>query len=248
MLARMLRLTLMLLVGGSSLDTQAMESFLLVAQENYPPFQYRDENGGVRCLDVEIIQQAAALAQVQVTIRLAPWARALSMVQSGQADGVFGCGKKPEREAYLYFIDPPLRYSEMVLFANDHFTGSIQSLNDLQGQTVGVVNQYAVSPAFDSNTQIHRDLANSAASLFQKLANHRHPLAVYNKIAGWDQVKRLGGQNIRILPYVLASYPSYLAFSKQSRKGYQGWQKFSQALAQLKARGTLKRLYEQYEP
>lgn len=70
MLARMLRLTLMLLVGGSSLDTQAMESFLLVAQENYPPFQYRDENGGVRCLDVEIIQQAAALAQVQVTIRL----------------------------------------------------------------------------------------------------------------------------------------------------------------------------------
>lgn len=70
MLVRMLRLTLMLLVGGGSLDTQAMESFLLVAQENYPPFQYRDENGGVRGLDVEIIQQAAALAQVQVTIRL----------------------------------------------------------------------------------------------------------------------------------------------------------------------------------
>jgi len=222
------------------------EALIFVAQDDYAPFQYYDEQGAASGLDVEVIRKAADIVGMKASFVLVPWVRALTMVETGQADGVFGCGKKTEREEFLYFPETPLRYSEMVFFANDHFQGEINRLDDVGDRKVGCVVDYLVNKEFNESTSIDKDFANSTESLFLKLAANRYPLAIYNRIAGWHIVKKLELRNIRVLPYVIASYPAYLAFSKASARGRTAFEKFSQALKQLHDEGALEKTYREY--
>ena len=224
----------------------ADEVLTFAAQEDYAPFQYYDQQGAPGGLDVEIIQEAAKLAGVRVSFTLVPWVRALNMAKQGQVDGVFGCGKKTEREEFLLFPDVPVRHSEMVFFANDRFQGEISNMKDVGDLKVGCIVDYFVSKEFNEATSINKDFANSTEALFLKLAANRHPLAVYNRHAGWHMVKKLQIENVRALPFVIASYPAYLAFSKSSPKGKLGFEKFSKALKQLQEDGTIEKKYREY--
>jgi len=239
---------LILYICGNCAPVYSENTLLFVAQDNYAPFQYYDQNGVPRGLDVEIIQHAAKIAKVTIQIKLVPWARAIEMARTGTADGVFGCGKVTEREQYLLFPEIPIRHSEIVFFANESFSGTIGSLQDVKNITVGCVNRYLVSQEFDTSSTIQKDITNSTEQLFQKLSINRHPLAVYNKIAGWYMINKTKAANIRILPYVIASYPAYLAFSKSSQNGIKGFDKFSLALEQMTRDGSMETITKKYLP
>ena len=117
---RKIIILIMLFMAGPLL---ADEPYLLVGHEDYLPFSYIDDEGQLAGLDVEIIQKAAELAGIKVTIKLFPWARAMHMVETGEADGIFGCGFTPERAQYLLYPETPVREVKFAFFVNQHFKG-----------------------------------------------------------------------------------------------------------------------------
>lgn len=230
-----------------TLPGSAAETYILAAQEDYPPFQYADHAGTVRGMDVEIITAAAEAGGAKVIFVLVPWSRALEMARKGTVDGVFGCAKNPEREAFLLFPRTPVRVSEIVFFSNDKFPGRIERLEDARPFVVGVVRDFFVSTAFHENGAIRTDVAETSDSLFKKLSADRHPLAAYNRTVGIYVIKELGLSNVRPLPYVIAAYPAYLAIAKASPKAGLAMETFTKSLEKMDRDGTLQRFSRKYE-
>jgi len=226
----------------------AEEKYVIVGQENYAPFNMQDKNGELSGIDIEIITRAAEIAGVKLSITLLPWARALKMAVIGEADGIFGCGRKPEREKVLHYPETPVRNVEIGFFVNKHFKGEIKSLGRLKGQSIGVVVNYFASKEFNDDNTILKEHAANATVLFKKLMHNRNQVAIYSKMAGIYKLKKLGFKNFRYFRYIDAPlYPSYFAFSKKSPNGKKLFKKLSPALKKLKETGEIDEIYKKYK-
>ncbi len=241
----MLCIVLAMVVGSN--EIRAEQEYLFVGQENYAPFNMVDDQGKLTGLDVEIVQKAAEVAGAKVKIMVYPWAGTLKLVRNGKADGVFGCGKKPDREEFLYYPEIPVRYVKFSFFVNEHFEGTIKGVKDIGNREVGVVRGYFVSKEFNDDPTILKDYANNTEQLLRQVSVNRRQIAVYSRIAGAYELKRLGITNLHAFLYKDApTYPSYLAFSKASPRGKEAYKVFSNALKQLKKEGVLDEIYQKY--
>ncbi len=240
-------LFLVIIVTVGSQKIRAEQEYLFVGQEDYAPFNVIDDKGNLTGLDVEIIKKAAEIAGVKVKIDVYPWAGTLKLVKKGKADGVFGCGKKPEREEFLYYPETPARYVKFVFFVNEHFEGTIDGIKDIRNREVGVVRNYFVSHEFNDDPAILKYYANNTNQLLRQVSINRRQIAVYSWIAGAYKLKLLGITNLRSFPYKNApTYPSYLAFSKASPRGKKAYEIFSHALKRLEEKGVLDAIYHKY--
>ena len=95
-------IAVLLFMLGIVLTISAAEKKMLLVCEEYPPYQY-SENGRVVGIHNDIVEEAAKNLGIKVEIILVPWPRALQMVKTGKADGIFSIFKTKEREEYLYF-------------------------------------------------------------------------------------------------------------------------------------------------
>lgn len=228
-------------------EAMAEEEYTFVGQENYAPFNQRDEKGNFTGLDVDIIQKAAKIAGVKVKIETYPWARAVSVAQNGRVDGVFGFGKTPERETFFYYPDTPLRYVKFAFFTNEHFEGVLERDEDIGNRLIGVVRNYFVSHKFNNNNTAQKFYTNNAKQLFLQVSANRYQIALYSQVAGVYELKRLGITNLSIFPHKGSpKHPSYLAFSRASPRGKLAYKKFSQALKELEEKGVIDDIYHKY--
>lgn len=242
----MINLILILIIINSS-KAIAEHVYTFVGQESYAPFNYVDAKGKLVGIDVEIIQKAAETAGVKVNIKTYPWARAVLMAQNGTVDGVFGFGKKPDREIYFYYPETPLRNVRFAFFVNENFDGVIEEHKDIGNQLIGVVRNYFISSEFNGNHTIRKFYANTPEQLLLQVSKNRYQIAIYSQIAGTYEMKRLGINNLRIYPYNDAPvYPTYLAFSKASPQGEEAYKKFSQVLKQLKKNGVIDEIHQKH--
>jgi len=243
---RVIPFLIFIVVVGSP-GVEAEQEYTFVGQENYAPFSQVDEQGDFTGLDVDIIQKAAKVAGVKVKFERYPWARAVKMVRNGRADGVFGFGMKSERKEFVYYPEVPLRNVKFAFFVNDHFDGAIKGVKGIGRRLVGTVRGYFVSQEFNNDHSIQKYYANNAEQLFLQVSANRHQIAVYSRVAGIYELKRIGITNLRMFPYRNAPiYPSYLAFSKASPRGKDAYKRFSSALKQLEEEGVMNEIYNKY--
>ncbi len=97
-----------------------------------------------------MVNEAFSRMKKTVSIEFYPWARALSMVASGTADGLFTIKKNPEREISMLFPRKPLISQDYVFFVRKNsavqFNGDFSSLAKAR---IGIVNATAYGPRFD---------------------------------------------------------------------------------------------------
>ncbi len=245
-MVRIMLCLILILVFGST-EIQAEQEYIFVGMENYPPFNIIDDQGQLTGLDIEIVKKAAKVAGVRLKIKLYPWGRALDLVRHGDVAGVFNCGKKPEREAFLLYPEIPIRYVAFAFFVNEHVKGKIERIKDIGNQEVGVVRDYFVSKEFNDDPAIEKYYAVDMKQLFLQVAGNRRKIAVHSWIAGAYEIKRLGIKKLRAFLYKDApTYPSYLAFSKASPQGKEAYEKFSLSLKQLEKEGFIDKIYQKY--
>lgn len=86
--------------------TEKTQTELTICHEanSYPPYIYTLEDNSTGLL-VDIIEEAARLTSIKLTLYSSPWLRCQKDVQSGQADALFAMVITPEREK-LYVFPP----------------------------------------------------------------------------------------------------------------------------------------------
>ncbi|RZS58359.1 transporter substrate-binding domain-containing protein [Sphaerotilus mobilis] len=122
--------------------TPALPVVRFAPEADYGPFVYRDADGRIRGLSVDLLDQVARHAGVSMqTLPARPLAEILAGAQRGEVDLITSLRPTPERAAYLGFTRP---YVQVDAIAVGRAGTPGPDLRDLSGRKVAVGAGYAV--------------------------------------------------------------------------------------------------------
>lgn len=137
-------MSLLLLVPSARAENHCQRPFS-VGWESWEPYMFRDDNGELTGLDIELLQ--AVFKEMGCTLRYVemPFKRHLLQLEKGQVDLATSVQIRPDRELYAIF-SAPYRNSEMNLYLRTENVTLFpeKSLEDMlsRGVRIGVVRGY----------------------------------------------------------------------------------------------------------
>lgn len=171
-----------LFLGLSALAlAQAPTADLRFGWYEWDPYQYRNEQGALTGLDVQLMRTAAARADLTVEFEPRAWDRQLLALQRGEQDVTVGF-KTDTRASYAHFSEP-LRYETNVLYVR---RGSSFNFEDQAGLMravrngtfrLGVVAGYAYGPDSMRNFLTEPAVADKLINAADDQANFRRLFA-----------------------------------------------------------------------
>ena len=105
--------------------------------QEYPPYNW-SQDGRVQGGMVDVLRTACDKLHYRCTFTIVPLARALKMLEHGEADAVMSLSPNAERAAYAHF-SPTLVVDNLAYFGLPGSAGQANSLQDLRTWTVGGV-------------------------------------------------------------------------------------------------------------
>jgi polar amino acid transport system substrate-binding protein len=225
--------------------TLAAERTLNIAAYDYPPYFSKDlENGGFM---TEIIVEAFKRSGHNVEIPFLPWKRALEGTKSGKHDGLFTIWYRPEREEWFVYSDP-LPANELGFYKRKDQDISFKTIEDLKPYTIGVGRGYALPPGFDEASLKISEVKDDEVSL-RKLHKGRVDLVLTDKILGKYIIDTRIPEAIPDLEWLEPAAHidiQYLVISKKAPYYDAILASFNEALAAMRADGTLKSIMAEH--
>ena len=171
---------------------------IVMVTEEWPPFRINDESSpsGFRGIDIDIVNTLSEKLGIKIEIQRHPWARALELMRSGQADLIAGAARTTERESFIYFI--PISYSAVrpIFYTLKGKGSQIQSYQDLYGPSVGYSLNSAYFEPFDSDAKIKKMGLSTESQLLKVLALKRLDMIIGTDPNITYDVARLGYQEV----------------------------------------------------
>lgn len=221
---------------------------LIIATEEYPPYEYK-EDGVLKGLDIEIIQAASERLGIKVKVKFLPWARAMNNVRLGKNDAMFPMFRTSEREKFLYFTTEHLGHEKNILITNKESTRQARSLEDLAGWEIGIARDNSYGKEFDEYKNIQRHEVTNIKQLIKMAAiGNRFDAATVNELVFAYIVKELGmAGRFKKLDFVVTNQPLYIGFSKAKGKSHkQLAEDYSRVLKQLREEGVIENIIQKY--
>lgn len=222
--------------------------------ESYEPFQFKDADGKVTGLDVEIFQAIAKDAGCTVTVKEVPWKRLLGDMETGKMDAAMGAQSTPEREAFAVF-SPAYRRDGMSLFVRK---GELSKVGDagitaLPGKPfkVGTAASYEYGDTFDAlkrDPVFAKQIDESASTELnlRKLASKRIDGFIENEFVAVAMARKENlADTIEAHPVPVQSADAMFMFSKKSVDA-KTVTAFNEALTRAKADGRLAAIIAKY--
>jgi len=143
---------------------------LVLLVEHFPPWTVVTPEG-IGGINVEIVEEIASRLNIEVTCLECPWKRCLKMMQTGAGDAMTSLLRRPEREEYMAFIEPPYKNkSSKVFYLARGQAGLIGKYEDLYSLEVGVTLGAKYFEPFDSDTNIKKRPVKTDSQNIKKLA------------------------------------------------------------------------------
>lgn len=200
-----------------------------------------------------VVRAAFAAESRTVDIRFYPWARALSLAESGQRDGVFPEYYDPQQRPALLLSDPfpggpagLIKLSHRAISLNaPPGAGPADGFSQLAGLKIGLVRGYLNHPRLDAEPGLRRDYARDDRQNLSKLLAGRVDLIFIDiKVADTlirqhfpDQQQRFEALQPPLLHPTL-----HLAVSRAATDADDILQTFNQGLDKITRNGELQRL------
>ncbi len=128
-------------MSSCSLPLQAMP--LTINTEEYPPFNYADDQGRIIGSATELLQNALRQADIEAYFRLLPWARAYTEARLRAQHCVYSTTRTREREALFHWVGP-LAVNEWAAFSLAERALGVTSFEGLRALRVGSFREDAV--------------------------------------------------------------------------------------------------------
>lgn len=200
-----------------------------------------------------VVRAAFAAESRKVDIRFYPWARALSLAESGQRDGVFPEYYDPQQRPALLLSDPfpggpagLIKLSHRAISLNaPPGAGPADGFSQLAGLKIGLVRGYLNHPRLDAEPGLRRDYARDDLQNLSKLLAGRVDLIFIDiKVADALIRQRFPDQQQRfeVLQPPLLHPTLHLAVSRAATDADDILQTFNQGLDKITRNGELQRL------
>lgn len=219
---------------------------LVVGSDNYPPYNYLDENGNPTGIDVDIFTEALNRMGYNVEFKYINWEEKDSLLASGEIDLVAGSFTMTGRESLYRWAGPYMQSRQVVAVSSE---SDIYTLADLEGKVVAV----------QSTTRPEALLLNKSDSRIPQLKNlftiddrlELYPAlskGYVDAIAAHEvsikQYEQDYGMSYRILDESLLDVGLGAAFYKDDDRGIA--ERLDNMLSEMHADGSLERIIGKY--
>lgn len=240
----------------------AREKVVLYGADSYPPYSYI-ENGDFKGIYVELLRDVAGKMKNHYLLELVPipWRRGLTMLENGQALGLFPPYKRAERS----FIAPysiPLYRERVVIVCNDKAMNRQRHRfpDDFADVSIGINSGYALSSVLVEARKLHRvhiDEANGNEANVRKLAMNRIGCYINDSLSIRYTIKKMKKDKlhfpelINFIPHEVAELSSeeaYVGFSRFSKLPFKAdfIKQLNAALQELKQNGEVNLIVAKY--
>jgi polar amino acid transport system substrate-binding protein len=219
-----------------------------------PPYTYKDENGRLQGLHVDLVQEALRRMNCNVRFIEMPWARAIVELERGRLDILAGAGDTKERKEFAFFSMPTNRARSILFLSNESAKKyQINKLTDVIGTNFRLAAQRDASHGDEYDTLIKKgEFANrmtyvhSPISGWLMMEKNRVDGQIADELAGMYRIKQLGlEQVIKPSKIVTSNFPDLVAFSKLTNDA-QFVRDFDATLRSMIADGTYKEILARY--
>jgi polar amino acid transport system substrate-binding protein len=170
------------------------QSKLVMVTEEWPPFRIVDHGtaSGFAGIDVDLAEKLENAIGLPIEIQRRPWARALEMMKSGEADLITGIAHSEERAAYILYVPTPYWSVVPVFYAKKGKGAAVRSYADLAGKSVGYSLSSKYFEPFNSDGSLKKVGLSTEVQILKMLSLGRIDLAIgTNPNIEWD-ISRLG--------------------------------------------------------
>ena len=135
LLAGILAVTLAGCKNTDNTKEETEKPVITLGSDNYPPYNYLNEDGVPTGIDVELATEAFKRMGYQVEVVQINWEKKKELVESGEIDCIMGCFSMEGRLDDYRWAGPYIA-SRQVVSVNEN--SDIYSLNDLEGKNLAV--------------------------------------------------------------------------------------------------------------
>lgn len=197
-------------------------------------------------LDYETVTIVLNRLGIEVQWQFLPWKRCLLMLEQGEADGILDIIQSGDRQNLLLYPSEPLSQVNWAMFQANDRPHAFNSLEDLNGLTIGVSPGYLYTPPFDTSSSFIRAPGPSPEANFGKLLLGRIDLMVTDRVVGQQMLTRLKLQDqVSELARPLGSTELFLALRRNAGMDFLV-QRFSAELKRFKREPAYAQLVAHY--
>lgn len=125
-----------LLLFSTPIFSEVPQNLIVVSDDNYPPYIFRDDKGRLQGINVELWGLWAQKTGIGVDLCAMDWDKAKKAMSEGNADVIDTIFYTEER-AQIYEFTKPYAKLEVPVFFHNNISG-ISSISALKGYTIGV--------------------------------------------------------------------------------------------------------------
>ena len=246
LLAGILAVTLAGCKNTDNTKEETEKPVITLGSDNYPPYNYLNEDGVPTGIDVELATEAFKRMGYQVDVVQINWEKKKELVESGEIDCIMGCFSMEGRLDDYRWAGPYIA-SRQVVAVNEN--SDIYTLSDLEGKTLAVQSTTKPEGIFLKRTDSripklgnlisleHRELIYTFLGKGYADAVGTHEESVIQYMKDYDA-------KFRILDEPLMTVGLGVAFAKDDTRGI--CQKLEQTLADMKEDGTAAKIIGKY--
>ncbi|KXI29827.1 substrate-binding periplasmic protein [Paraglaciecola hydrolytica] len=116
----------------------AADDQLTLYTEHFPPYNF-EENGKIRGINADILNEACAMANVSCEMQIYPWLRAFELAEKTPTSGIFTISKTEAREHLFQWVGP--------LASSKAFLYRLASRSDITIDNLEQAKQYSIAVA-----------------------------------------------------------------------------------------------------
>ncbi len=196
-----------------------------------------------------VSQAIADKLGLELQWRTTTFGRALLLLRDGDSDIHGGVLKRPEREAYLHYIEPPFaRYINRVFVVPKGQHSSIQRYEDLYGLRIGTTQGYKYFPRFDEDVRLKKHEVGSYRQNFGKLPRGRIDAFITPEVFAIEMMEAMELSD----KFEFADYryrqedPAYIVLSKKSPLMATRGEEVESVIREMIESGEIRTLIEQH--
>ena len=199
--------------------TSFAEDVLKIGLNPTPAWKMQNEQGELEGPEVELMKLIGERLGLRVEFEVAPFKRCLKYMETGEVDLMSGLLKRPEREAYITFVEPPYKKrSNKIFYVLKGSSVRINSYEDLAPLRIGKKSGVHYFPKFDNDAALFKDAVTENELNVKKLLRHRIDTYIVTESTGDYLLYQMGElDSIEKADYRYSKEnPVYIGFSKKS--------------------------------
>lgn len=218
------------------------ETLKIAGDNNYPPYEYVDENGVFKGFNVDIMRAVAIELELDIELIPMTWEGAQLALQKGEVDAIQGMTKTKIRDEIFDFTDELVINSQAIFVRKD--TSFIQDMKDLSGLKVAFQKGDVINEVIKTVPDIITIEKENQTIAIDSLLSGEVDAFVGNRLTGLYYLQKIK----KIDEVKIVGEPMYVTkYCSATKNGNdEVLQLLNKGIAAIKANGTYDKIYRKW--